>query len=109
MSASATAIAQAVGANIVAKRKGLGIQQGALAERLGVTQSRVCAIEKGHKLATFEQLLQISDILGCTMTALFKGAEAESDAYRKGYEDGWRDRTDDIAAHLMRPRTGGAA
>lgn len=82
--------AETIGPNIAAARKTRGKTQGWLADRTGVSQSTLCNVESGYRLPTLQLLVDIATALGCTVTELFKGAEAESDQYRKGFEDGWR-------------------
>jgi transcriptional regulator with XRE-family HTH domain len=89
-----------IGANIANERKARGFRQDVLAERLKMTQATVSRWESGEREIRISDLLAVADVLGCPLLALVKGADAESDAYRKGYEDGWRDCADDVARHL---------
>jgi transcriptional regulator with XRE-family HTH domain len=89
-----------VGRNIAAERVRCGLNQGVLAERLKVSQSLLSQVENGVKTPPIRMLVDIATVLGCTVTALFRGAESESDAYRQGYGDGWRDCAQDVSAHL---------
>lgn len=102
-------LAKLIGANIVAERKNADVTQGWLADRIGVGQSVLSNTESGYRTPTVEQLVRIAQALGCPVVALLKGAGEEPAEYRKGYADGWRDRTDDMAAHLTRTPTGGAS
>jgi transcriptional regulator with XRE-family HTH domain len=95
-------IAVTIGANITAQRKAAGLTGLALAERLGIGSPNVSQWEHGTTLPTLARLLQIAAILDCPLAALLIGAEADSDAYRKGYADGWAACAEDVSAHLTR-------
>jgi transcriptional regulator with XRE-family HTH domain len=102
-------VARVVGRNIAAERVRRGLNQGVLAERLKVSQSLLSQVEGGNKAPTLRLLIDVATVLDCTVTALFRGAESESDAYRTGYADGWRDCAEDVSAHLTwkpRPQPG---
>ncbi|WP_413711683.1 helix-turn-helix domain-containing protein [Rhizobium sp. Rhizsp82] len=60
-----------VGARIRARRKLLGLSQGALAERLGITFQQVQKYEKGSNRVGSSRLQSIAIILGTTPAALF--------------------------------------
>jgi transcriptional regulator with XRE-family HTH domain len=83
-------IAKTIGRNIATQRKVAGLSGLALAERLGIGSPNVSQWEHGTTLPTLPRLLQIAAILNCPLAALLIGAEADTDAYRKGYQDGWR-------------------
>lgn len=102
-------VAQTIGANITAERKARGKTQGWLADRLGMGQSRLSNIESGSGAPGVETLLRIAEILDCPLLALIKGTQADTDAYRKGYEDGWSACADDVSGHLTWKPKGGAA
>lgn len=104
-----TQIARLIGANIAAERSVQGIQQGALAERLGIAQGSLSKLENGHGIPGPETLLRVAAVLGCTVTALLWGVEAESDAHRKGFEDGWRACAVEVESHLtLKPKASAA-
>lgn len=103
-------LAARIGANIAAERKALGMQQGALAERIGVAQATMSKLENGNGVPGVETLLRIADVLGCTLTALLMGVDWQSDVYRQGYDAGWRACAVDVQARLAQgPRNGGAS
>lgn len=83
-------IAKTIGANIAAQRQAAGLSGLALAERLGIGSPNISQWEHGTTLPTLPRLIQIAAILGCPLAALLIGAEADTDAYRKGFQDGWR-------------------
>lgn len=93
-------LAEDIGANITTIRKAAGMQGGALAERLGVTQSAVSDWENGRKVPSVERLLRMAQIFDCPLLALLKGVGADTDAYRQGYDDGWRACADDVSEYL---------
>ena len=102
-------LARTIGANIAAERKARNVTQGWLADRLGMGQSRLSNIESGCGTVGVESLLRIAEILGCPLLALIKGVQADADAYRKGYEDGWSACADDVSGHLTwKPKDGAA-
>jgi transcriptional regulator with XRE-family HTH domain len=61
---------QSIGANIKAKRRVLGLNQGDLAEKLGLTQANVSRIEASIKGPSGEMLLAIAGALGCDVREL---------------------------------------
>ena len=63
-------MAQSIGANIRDKRRSLGLNQGDLAARLGLTQANVSRIEAGAKGPSGELLLNIARELGCDVREL---------------------------------------
>ncbi|GHS93116.1 hypothetical protein AGMMS50276_02660 [Synergistales bacterium] len=79
-------MAQSIGANIRAKRRSLGLNQGDLAARLGLTQANVSRIEAGAKGPSGEMLLNIARELGCDVRELLgveqdvKTADLDDDA-----------------------------
>ncbi len=95
-------IAEVIGANIAAQRKAAGLSGLALAERLGIGSPNVSQWEHGTTLPTLPRLLQVAAILNCPLAALLIGAEADTDAYRKGYEDGWRAAGNAMQAALVK-------
>lgn len=101
-------LARAIGANIAAERKARNVTQGWLADRLGIGQSRLSNIESGCGTVGVESLLRITEILDCPLLTLIKGAGSEPDAYRKGYEDGWRAAGNAMHAALVKGTDAGA-
>ncbi|MDR1649273.1 MAG: helix-turn-helix domain-containing protein [Synergistaceae bacterium] len=61
---------QSIGANIKAKRRALGLNQGELAAVLGLTQANISRIESSLKGPSGEMLLSIADALGCDVREL---------------------------------------
>lgn len=56
-----------IGENIKRLRVIRGIQQVELAEKLGISQSMLCQIERGTKAVTLPLGKQIAEILDCTV------------------------------------------
>jgi transcriptional regulator with XRE-family HTH domain len=67
---------QSIGANIKAKRRALGLNQGDLAAALGLTQANVSRIESSVKGPGGEMLLSVARALGCDVRELL-GAEED--------------------------------
>ena len=65
-----------VGSNIRRAREAAGVTQVQMADALCVTQAYICAIEKGVKRASVEQVAEISRICRCTTDALIFGETA---------------------------------
>jgi transcriptional regulator with XRE-family HTH domain len=63
-------VVQSIGANIKAKRRALGLNQGDLASALGLTQANVSRIEASVKGPSGEMLLSIAEALGCDVRDL---------------------------------------
>lgn len=61
-----------IGTNIKRLRQEKDITQVELAERIGVTQSMLCQIERGTKAVTLPLGKQIAEIFGCSVDDLFK-------------------------------------
>ena len=61
--------------NIKERRKQLGMSQGELAEKCGITQSAMCDIEKGRNNPKFTTLMKIADVLGFKDINDFKKGE----------------------------------
>ena len=68
---------QSIGANIKAKRRAMGLNQGALAVSLGLTQANVSRIEASVKGPSGEMLLSIAEALGCDVRELLGLEEKE--------------------------------
>lgn len=102
-------LAKTIGANIATERKSRKLSQGWLADKLGIGQSRLSNIEAGNSAPSVETLARIAEALDVPLLALIAGVGSTPDAYRKGYEDGWRACADDVEAHLTwAPRADGA-
>lgn len=56
-----------IGKNIKIMRIKAGLQQVELAEKLGVSQSMICQIERGTKSCTMQLGAEIAEVLGCTI------------------------------------------
>ena len=63
-------LAKALGANIRAKRKEIGISQDVLALECGLDRSYMGRIERGEVNITIEKLYQIAGKLGCNPASL---------------------------------------
>lgn len=98
-------IQRQIGWNIAAARKEADVQQGALAERLGLAQSTFSKWETGREMPSITSLIRIADALGIPLLTLLKGVDAQDDAYRTGYVDGWRDAVDRIGQTAREART----
>lgn len=59
-----------IGANIRAIREEKGLTQTQLAERINVTQSMLCQIERGSKPPTLPLSIEIAAALGCDINRL---------------------------------------
>lgn len=51
-------------------REAAGLKQHEVAQRVGVSQSSVCAWEKGEAYPSAENLIKLADVLGTTTDAL---------------------------------------
>lgn len=98
-------IQRQIGWNIAAARREAGIQQGALADRIGVRPSTASKWETGREMPGIQALLRIAGALGVPLLTLLKGIDAQDDAYRAGYVDGWRDAVDRIGQTAREART----
>lgn len=56
-----------IGKNIKDLRIKAGLQQAELAEKVGVTQSMICQIERGTKACSIQLGAEIAQALGCQM------------------------------------------
>lgn len=65
-------LAKTVGANIVRRRKELGISQESLAEQLNITNSALSRIENGSAAPRFSRLEVLANILHCHVVDLFR-------------------------------------
>ena len=63
---------------IAARRKGIGITQQVLAERIGVTQSCIARWEKGVTEPPIATLVKLADIFNCTIDELIEGRNAHA-------------------------------
>lgn len=59
-----------VGSNIRAMREKVGLQQSELAEKVGVSQSMICQIERGTKGCSIQLGAEIAAALGCEISDL---------------------------------------
>ncbi|UNI72466.1 MAG: HTH XRE protein [Chaetfec virus UA24_244] len=59
-----------VGANIRRIREEKGIQQGALAETVGVAQAFICQVERGTKNPSLQVSVEIAKALHCKLEDL---------------------------------------
>lgn len=58
--------------NLQAKRKEVGITQGELGERIGISKSHVSQYEAGVFPTTPERIVALADALGCTCDELLR-------------------------------------
>lgn len=63
-----------VGASIRAIREKKGMSQAELAEKVNVTQSMLCQIERGTKAPSLPLSTEIAAALGCTLNDIVEGA-----------------------------------
>ena len=61
-----------VGERIREIREKAGLSQAELSEKIGVTQSMLCQIERGTKNPSLQVGKIISEVLGCSIDALFE-------------------------------------
>ena len=66
-----------LGKNIAARRKLLGLRQKELAARLNITQDAMTRIEKGKIAPKMRRIAQIAEILGCSVSSLFRSEKDE--------------------------------
>ena len=62
-----------IGANIRNIRESRGIQQAELAQKVGISQSMVCQIERGTKVPTLALSLELASALSCDVHDFIKG------------------------------------
>jgi transcriptional regulator with XRE-family HTH domain len=79
-------VVQSIGANIKAKRRALGLNQGDLAAALGLTQANVSRIESSVKGPSGEMLISIAKALGCDVRELL-GVEENGRTVRQLDDD----------------------
>ena len=65
-----------IGKRIAQKRAESGMTQGILAEKLNCSVKHVSHVERGVASFSLDMLIEVSDILGCTINYLVKGEEA---------------------------------
>jgi transcriptional regulator with XRE-family HTH domain len=63
-------------------RKKRGLTQGNFCEEIGITQSYLSQVEKGHKEPSIDVLKKIADALGTPMPVLFWFTLTEEDVIR---------------------------
>lgn len=63
-----------VGASIRSIREKKGMSQVELAEKVNVTQSMLCQIERGTKAPSLPLSTEIAAALGCTLNDIVEGA-----------------------------------
>ena len=59
-----------IGMNIKVRRMQKLISQTAMAEKLGISQTHMSNVEVGRAMLSLERLLQLKNILGCTIDEL---------------------------------------
>ena len=59
-----------VGENIRKRREKLGMMQAQLADKVGVTQSMICQMERGTKVPTLPLSMEIAAALQCDIQKL---------------------------------------
>ncbi|WP_193774569.1 helix-turn-helix domain-containing protein [Vallitalea guaymasensis] len=65
-----------IGKRIKDLRKNLGLSQAELAVNIGITQSKISAIEKMKNYPSFETLIALKDYLNTTYEWLIEGKES---------------------------------
>lgn len=63
-----------IGANLRQLREAVNMSQGDLAEKVNVSQSMICQIERGSKAMTISLGAEIAAVLGCKLTDFVKSA-----------------------------------
>lgn len=61
-----------VGTNICRIRDAQGVSQSQLADRVGVSQAMICAVEKGVKNPSLQLAWEIAKCLGCKIEAFLE-------------------------------------
>lgn len=74
-------LATIVGANITARRKLMGWNQAAFAERLGIGADSLSRIERGLVAPRFPRLEQMAELLDCPIADLFQTQEGRKRSY----------------------------
>jgi transcriptional regulator with XRE-family HTH domain len=64
-----------IGLRIRERRRELGYSQQQLAERMGATQPRISAWEKGRREPGYDNLLRLTSALGVTVDWILRGGE----------------------------------
>lgn len=64
-----------IGENIKNRRQALGLMQVDVADKIGITQSLLCQIERGKKNPSFIVAEAIADLLHCSVDDLTEGTE----------------------------------
>ena len=75
-----------LGAALQSARKGLGLTQAGLAERLGLSQSRVSHLEQHPGELSVDQLLDACAVLGLELTMGIRGG---TDTVAPSADGGW--------------------
>lgn len=65
-----------IGRNIMSRRTALGLLQGELAEKMGMSQAHLSNIEKGKRSLTVEVMAAFAGVLGCEMADLLPPARS---------------------------------
>jgi transcriptional regulator with XRE-family HTH domain len=63
---------RAVGQNLRARRKKLGLSQEAMADHLGVHRTYMGGLERGERNLTLKTVERLADKLGCDPVVLFR-------------------------------------
>lgn len=72
-----------VGANIKARREALDMTQAELAERVNVTQSMLCQIERETKNPSLQIGQEIAKALNCSIESLIEGYQLSAGTDRR--------------------------
>ena len=75
----------AMGANIRARRRALGISQMAVAEAIGLTFQQIQKYERGFNRVSFSRLVEIAHTLDCRVTDLI--ADLDDGAERSSFRE----------------------
>lgn len=98
-------IQRLIGENVATARREARVQQGALADRMGIAQPTLSKWETGIALPSLVALMRVADALDVPLLALLKGVDAQSDGYRAGYVEGWRNCAAKLADMAREART----
>lgn len=73
------AAALTLGQQIAALRRGVGMTQEVLAEKVSSTKATISRLETGRELASVHRLIEIADALGVELSAIFGAVVTASD------------------------------
>ena len=76
-----------IGANIRKRRIEVEMSQKDLAEKVQVTQSMLCQIERGTKNPSLQIGKEIADVLGCKLENLLVGEHSDTSGKKKELQE----------------------